>query len=862
MDNTSPVSIEVSADEPQGRTSPVYVQEKGKLALNDILSEKPADFNGQIDISWLQNALNQKAAEIKYAPWDALYMPAGLWAASAYGNNTIIAAAADGKICISSDYGAVWHEKQISDNLCAAAFGNGTFILMNNSGKCFVSSDNGLSWQESIIANDNITCAAYFNDKFIAGSSSGSIYVSEDNGLNWEILYQQNNGQIIKIIYSSSKILMVLCDNNKSLYSLDNGNTFKEISMPEASWSSITHGKGKFIACAYNGERKICCCLDNDILSGYPVWNNINISYNEPWKDICYGADVFTLASSTGITLASNDGLRWIKTPCPEGSWNNILRTDYFFMIFSISENNDNLNAVRSSNGGLAGIMFATLNEIISDENTDKAINPQTLKDYLAYRTGKNNSQYPVYGDNLLIECTSTDTRQIKITNINAANQINSYNQINTAGIYIIEKSLQNAPITGNGFLLVQQNSNIIYQFFSLDNLFNTGYMRTYTNNTWGSWKKTLIQQNQIESMDLSDNNISVSENTTYNSSSNIIAEVNGVIKKFNKNDLNESINNSINNAAGNHLYYQNTRNYKLGTLVLGSDNALYYCIAANGTSNIKNPVSSPSYWLKIINSNGKINADNLSKTLGSFALLNNIALTNSAVTGILPENKGGTNTQDGFGWKNAYSDTEFNAKVGLSYPFTTQQLVDAIMKLKQPLFCMVHGWRKGQSFITDFPSSDLSHRTIINYYDANQFYIETIDPFNLTTYICNVSGGKAGAWVQIRKSDGSIPVNVGGTGLTHGALGKPTNADKLAPNQTNNTNCKIGDIIYRYSYGSNPVNQYVPSGGSWLLETFVFDKGAGTCCINLGGVYIVSGDSKLDTNNQFDFIHILTKIA
>ena len=32
MDNTSPVSIEVSADEPQGRTSPVYVQEKGKLA--------------------------------------------------------------------------------------------------------------------------------------------------------------------------------------------------------------------------------------------------------------------------------------------------------------------------------------------------------------------------------------------------------------------------------------------------------------------------------------------------------------------------------------------------------------------------------------------------------------------------------------------------------------------------------------------------------------------------------------------------------------------------------------------------------------------------------------------------------------
>ena len=121
MSNTSYISVEVSKNTENIRTSPVYVQEKGRLSLNDIMAEKPADFNGQIDISWLTDALNQKACEIKYAPWDALYMPAGLWVSSAYGNNTIVAAAASGKICISFDYGAVWQEKQISDNLCAAS---------------------------------------------------------------------------------------------------------------------------------------------------------------------------------------------------------------------------------------------------------------------------------------------------------------------------------------------------------------------------------------------------------------------------------------------------------------------------------------------------------------------------------------------------------------------------------------------------------------------------------------------------------------------------------------------------------------------------------------------------------------------
>lgn len=867
MDNTSYISVEISKNTPENRTSPVYVQEKGKLSLNDILSEKPADFNKQIDISWISDALNKKASEIKYAPWDALYMPKGLWTASAYGSGTIIAASADGKICISNNYGSEWEEKIINDNLTAAAYGNGFFILLSNTGKYFISDNNFQTWQESIIAEDNFSCITYNNNKFVAGTVSGKIYISYDLCKTWVKVYDNSSIQFSKISYSNSNIIMAvgLSENAFSIYSLDEGLSWNEISMPCSPWISLTYDGCKFTACAYDREVRLAYCLEKDLLNYNPVWQNIILSYNEPWKDICYGANVYTLASSTGVTLASYDGIRWIQTPCPYGNWSSILRTDYFFMIFSLADENNNLNAVRSSNGGLAGIMFATLNEIIQDENVDKAVNPQTLKDYLAYRTGKNNSQYPVYSDNLLIECTSTDTRQIKITNINNKSNVDDYNDITTAGIYIIEKSLLNPPVSKNGYLLVQIENNIIHQFFSSDYLFKSGYIRKF-NNTWSSWQEHFIKQEDLGNIDLSNEKISVTDTISYSAAANIIAEVNGNIKKFNKDELNKHINNQVNNAlslmAGNNVYWQKTADYKIGAVVLGSDNALYYCIKANGTANIQNPVSASSYWLKIINSNGKINADNLSKTLGAFALLNNIALTNNALTGILPVAKGGTGTNDSLEWKQIYLDTEFNAKIGLTYPFTTQQLVSAVIKKNKPLFCSVYGWAQDNSKIPDFPSSIYSHRTIIHFIDSNQFYMETIDPFNMTTFICCVNNGIAGPWIQTRNSDSSIPVSAGGTGLTHGALGKPTIAHRIEPSQANGTNYNAGDVIYRYSFGINAVNQYVPSGGTWHLLTFVYTKSTGFCRIDLGGTAILAGGTKLDTNNQFDFIHILTKIA
>lgn len=863
MANTSPIQVEVANSLASNRTSPLYIQEKNKLSLQDILKEKPSDFNGQIDISWLHNALNQKAIEMKYSPWDAVNMPSGLWVASSYGNRTIIVISSDGKICTSSDFGASWKKSKLTYNLAGIVYGNGYFIAVTRNGKCFKTINNGSIWQESFVCDDTLSCITYHNHKFIACSTTGKIYISENNGESWQKVYENDSIQISKIIHSEKIVVAIGYDSEiKAIYSIDNCTTFKEMeNIPLSTISSTTYGDNKFIMCSDSSD--ILYITENDLLNNKYNYHNININYQDHlqynWVDIAFGSGVFVLASSSGIIMASYDGIRWINTPSHKGNWQNILKTDYFFIIFSIAEENNNLNAIRSSNGGLTNIMFASLNDVIENENVNKAINSKTLKDYLNYRTGKNKSQYPIYSDNLLIECTSLDTNQIKIININNESDIVDADDIKTSSLYIIKKEISNLPNNKHkhAYLLVMKDNSKIYQFASDDNLFTTYYHRVYENN-WTSWQQKLFN--------LSSGNISISENIlSYSDINTFLVDSNNIIKKVDKTIIDDNIKDvvikNINAIAGNTTIWNETRDYNLGATVLGSDNALYYCIKENNATNNKNPVSSRDYWLQIINSSGKINIDNLSQTLGSYAFLNSLALTDDKITGILPVSKGGTGLNDGFGWKNIYSSTEFNKKLGLIYPFTTQQFIDAIITLNKPLFCSVYGLSRYSGF-SDLPGNVYADRLIINYKDNNHLTLELFDPYTFATYICCANQGIASAWIKTRNNDGSIPVAIGGTGLTGGALGKPTTATKLQPTQANGTSYKSGDTIYRYSNGSNATAQYVPSGGSWLVKSLVFNISTGKCAVELGNVYIVPGGATLDTSYQYNFIHILTKIA
>ena len=101
---------------------------------------------------------------------------------------------------------------------------------------------------------------------------------------------------------------------------------------------------------------------------------------------------------------------------------------------------------------------------------------------------------------------------------------------------------------------------------------------------------------------------------------------------------------------SGNHFTWSNQLDYNAGAVVLGSDNALYYCIQANGATEpntVQDPTTSSGYWNLLITEDGKFNADNLSVTLGAFALLNELDISSELIINALNIKNGGTGATD-----------------------------------------------------------------------------------------------------------------------------------------------------------------------------------------------------------------------
>lgn len=394
IQRTASVLVKEKKTDVTGRTCPVYVVREDVLALNDIVNEKPIDYTKEIHISWIDKALNQFAKEQKYTAWDLIPAPQGAWVSSAYGNKCGIVAGADSQVIITLDNGNTWETVSVIADLSCIAFGSkvneddtvtNRFIALSSTGQGIYSDDNGKTWQGLTIPNDNYTGIAFIKGKFIAISSNGKIYVSYDmtnfNELNIDVA----GFQFTAIATDGDKRVMIVGSSgtNRALYSNDVANKFKETNLAQNTWTSVAYGEGKFIAVSTDGDNNIAVF---DVVNVKGVWSYTQAPTQEEWRSISYGARVFTAVSTSGKVISSLQGNRWHSVPGHTGEWNTILRTDFFFIALSIADNEQGYNAMRSSNAGLTLIDFATLQEIIEQEPTLKAISPQVLIDYLHYR--------------------------------------------------------------------------------------------------------------------------------------------------------------------------------------------------------------------------------------------------------------------------------------------------------------------------------------------------------------------------------------------------------------------------------------------------------------------------------------------
>lgn len=208
---------------------------------------------------------------------------------------------------------------------------------------------------------------------------------------------------------------------------------------------------------------------------------------------------------------------------------------------------------------------------------------------------------------------------------------------------------------------------------------------------------------------------------------------------------------------SGNQFVWNNQLDYNTGAFVIGSDNAVYFCIKANGATEpntVQDPISSTGYWVQILTSDGKLNAEALNVTLGAFATLNSLNLSDNKLTGKTPVNKGGTNTDDGFNWKNTYGRDAFFKKIGYTAGGTLEDFISKAFI--QDTNIMLDEY-VGRSIFSNFPGTG-SYLLSIRMRDQN-FMVFTFDKvYGYEQYIAVSRNARLKSITKTRNDDGTIP--------------------------------------------------------------------------------------------------------
>ena len=278
---------------------------------------------------------------------------------------------------------------------------------------------------------------------------------------------------------------------------------------------------------------------------------------------------------------------------------------------------------------------------------------------------------------------------------------------------------------------------------------------------------------------------------------------------------------------SGNQFTWSSQLDYNVGATVIGNDNAIYYCIQANGATSpntVQNPTSSTDYWVQIITSSGRINASALSVTLGSFAQLNSLTLTDKRLTGILPPNKGGTGRNDG---------------ASLSVRYNTNTTINTWKEYHNGasfMFWQNGDWQErglpgiaGHMLCTDFVSNLKSRLALLA--NTSRLY-----GYNFNT----------GQWDKYLNDSDTIPTSsisglatVAKTVSYNDLTNKPNIPTNAAPMPTNNTN-----VVGGYRVFTNPL----PAGGTWAYCFFSWDGAGNPTNPSSRWASIVAGGTVLDT--------------
>jgi len=254
-----------------------------------------------------------------------------------FGNGVFVAIAYNNRLGITSTNGVNWSETNLtlSTSWTDIAYGNGRFVAVSTSpGNTAAVSTDGITWTISAGFSFDCEAVAYGNGMFLALPSwPGTSYIGfySFDGLKWEAIIDGRKPYIIRrwagktITYGNGKFVAGGSSPTPFIFTsgkLEESTLGKDFGSrvirpgvkwvnrytPTNVWTSVTHGKGIFVAVGGTGS-------GNRVMTSYDgvTWTSRSGIPDSYWVSVTYGNNMFVAVAESGTVkiMTSPDGITW-----------------------------------------------------------------------------------------------------------------------------------------------------------------------------------------------------------------------------------------------------------------------------------------------------------------------------------------------------------------------------------------------------------------------------------------------------------------------------------------------------------------------------------------------------------------------
>jgi outer membrane protein OmpA-like peptidoglycan-associated protein len=158
---------------------------------------------------------------------------------------------------------------------------------------------------------------------------------------------------------------------NRVMTSPDGISWTSRVSAADNNWTSVTYGKGMFVAVASSGTGNRVMTSPDGI-----TWTSRTSAADKHWNSVAYGNNQFVAVSGTTGTssnvMSSIDGVHWTSIASPDQNWTGVTYGAGKFV--AVSSDGGSQQVMTSTGGAVLTVSKSVMESVVNQNSTDTSV--------------------------------------------------------------------------------------------------------------------------------------------------------------------------------------------------------------------------------------------------------------------------------------------------------------------------------------------------------------------------------------------------------------------------------------------------------------------------------------------------------